>query len=161
LERRWWLCIAPAAACVLDAGLTLAYQPADYWAGRFGAVNEVSPIDRWMLLRHPLAFVAWVATWITAFSFAIRYLPTRAGMAVALTLILGNVSGAYSWVSWRVPAGFWVGDGIDLLIAGLVVVTWAKAGVLASGRAGAEPSAAAYPAAGGGSMVDVAERPGR
>jgi hypothetical protein len=122
--------------------LTLVYQPAAYWAGAVDAVNEISPIDRWMLVRHPLAFVAWVAAWIMAFSVAIRCLPTRVGMAVALTLILGNVSGAYSWVSWRVPAGFWVSYGMDLLIAALLVVTWARAGVLASGRPDAEPGAA-------------------
>jgi hypothetical protein len=126
-------------ACTLDAGLTLFYQPAASWSGGFHAVNEISPIDRWMLLQHPLAFVAWVAAWIAAFSVAIRYLPMRVGMAVALTLILGNVSGAYSWVSWRVPAGFWVSYGMDLLIAALVVATWARAGVLASGKEGGEP----------------------
>ena len=100
------MCVAPAVACALDAGLTLTYQPAAYWVGGFDAVNEISPIDRWMLVRHPLAFMAWVATWITAFSVVIRCLPARGGMAVALTLILGNVSGAYSWMSWRMPAGF-------------------------------------------------------
>ena len=144
--QRWWLCVAPAAACALDAGLTLVYQPAAYWAGAADAVNEISPIDRWMLVQHPLVFVAWVASWITAFSVVIRCLPTRVGMAVALTLILGNVSGAYSWVSWRVPSGFAVSYGMDLFIAALIVVTWAKAGVLASGKGVAEPTSAPDPA---------------
>jgi hypothetical protein len=121
--------------------LTLVYQPTAYWAGAADAVSEISPIDRWMLVRHPLAFAAWVATWIAAFSVAIRCLPTRLGMAVALTLILGNVSGAYSWVSWRAPAGFWVSYGVDVLIAALVLVTWTKAGVLSSGKGDAEPGA--------------------
>jgi hypothetical protein len=101
-----------------------------------------------MLMQHPLAFAVWVVTWIVAFSVAIRSLPERVGMAVAITLILGNVSGAYSWVSWRVPAGFWVSFGMNVFIAALVVVTWAKAGVLTSSTRDAELGAAPDPASG-------------
>lgn len=137
--RRWWLCVAPAVACALDASLTLVFQPETYWTGGFAAVNEISPIDRWMLMQHPIAFAVWVATWIVAFSVVIRCLSARVGMAVAITLILGNVSGAYSWVSWRVPAGFWVSFGMNVFIAALVVVTWAKAGVLTSSTRDATP----------------------
>jgi hypothetical protein len=129
-SRKWWLCVAPASVCAVDATVTLLFQPPTYWAGQFGTVNEGSPIDHWMLVQHPLVFVTWVATWIAAFSTALQYLPTRASLIVSLLLILGNASGASSWLIWRLPSGFWIGYGMFGLFAALIIVTWAKAGVL-------------------------------
>jgi hypothetical protein len=145
--RKWWLCVAPASVCVLDAGLTLAFQPADYWAGQFDKVVEFSPPDRWMLMQHPLAFVAWVGIWISAFSTAILLLPTRASIALAVTLILGNATGASWWVGARLPGGFWIGFGTFLALGILIVATWTRAGVLALPTKHAPPAAAQDPAA--------------
>jgi hypothetical protein len=114
--------------------VTLLFQPPAYWAGQFDKVNEGSPIDHWMLAQHPLVFVTWVASWITAFSVVLRYLPTRVSLTIALLLILGNASGANSWLMLRLPSGFWIGYGMFVLIAALVIVTWGKAGVLSLGK---------------------------
>jgi hypothetical protein len=130
LSRKWWLCVAPAGVCFLDAAVTLIFQPPAYWDGRFDQVNEISPIDRWMLVQHPLVFVAWVATWISLFSVTIRCLPTPISLIVALALVLGNASGASSWIGWRIPHGFWITYVMYLAIAALIVITWGKAGVL-------------------------------
>src|SRR5262249_31947726 len=120
VRRKWWLCVAPASVCALDAAVTLAFQPAAYWAGQFDKVGELSPLDRWMLLQHPLVFVAWVCTWITAFSLVLLWLPTRASLALAVMLILGNATGASSWVNERLPGGFWISYGLFLLIQRVV-----------------------------------------
>jgi hypothetical protein len=85
-----------------------------------------------MLERHPLLFVAWVGVWIAALSLAIRLLPTRASLALAVMLVLGNASGASWWLGARVPGGFWIGYGLFLVIAVLLVFTWVKAGILTS-----------------------------
>jgi hypothetical protein len=142
-KRKWWLCVAPAFVCALDASLTLVFQPAAYWAGKFDKVHEFSPPDRWMLERHPLLFVVWVGVWIAAISLAIRLLPTRASLALAVMLVLGNTSGASSWLGARVPGGFWIGYGLFLAIAVLLVATWVKAGILTSANKLPEPTAAA------------------
>jgi hypothetical protein len=129
-SRKWWLCLAPAIVCALDAGLTLVFQPASYWAGQFQTAQEFSPLDRWLLHQHPLAFVAWAGVWIAAFSLAILRLPTRAGLVLAVTLLFENATGAASWVGARLPGGFWITFGLFLVIAVVVVVTWERAGVL-------------------------------
>ncbi len=141
-RRKWWLCVAPASVCALDAGLTLVFQPAAYWAGQFDKVNEFSPLDRWMLMQHPLAFVAWVGVWIAAFTLVLLWLPTRASLTLAVILILGNATGASSWVGARLPGGFWIGYGLFLVIAVLVVATWNQAGVLEQDNGPPEPAAA-------------------
>jgi hypothetical protein len=139
-RRRWWLCVAPACVCALDAGLTLIFQPAAYWAGQFDRVNEFSPLDRWMLMQHPLAFVAWVGLWISGVCLVLRWLPTRASLALALMLILGNATGASSWIGARISGGFWIGYGLFLVIGALVVATWAQAGLLTLADKSAESS---------------------
>jgi hypothetical protein len=152
--RKWWLCVAPASVCAIDAALTLVFQPAAYWAGEFDQVREFSPLDRWMLAQHPFAFVAWVGIWITAFSLVLLWLPTRFSLALAVTLILGNAAGASSWVGARLPGGFWIGLGFFLVIAMLVVATWQRAGVLAP----ADRSASSVPPF--GHPTRSAEEPG-
>jgi hypothetical protein len=129
-NRKWWLCVAPGCVCAFDAALTLVFQPAGYWAGEFDKVQEFSPPDRWLLAQHPLAFVVWVIVWISAFSLVLRWLPTPASLVLAVTLVLGNASGASSWVGARLPGGFRIGLAIFLVIAGFLVLTWKWAGVL-------------------------------
>jgi hypothetical protein len=141
-ERKWWLCVVPAIVCALDAGLTLVFQSPAYWAGELYKVNEFSPPDRWMLERHPLLFVAWVGAWIAAFSLAIRLLPTRASLALAVILVLGNSSGASWWLA-SLPGGFWLGFGLFVASAVLLVLTWVKAGILTPANKPAVPTPAA------------------
>ena len=124
------MCVAPAIVCALDAGVTLVFQPAAYWAGHYDMVHEFSSPDRWMLKQHPLAFVAWVGVWITGICLLIRLLPTPASLVLSIMLILGNATGASLWVNARLPAGFWLGYGMFLIIGILVVATWYKAGVI-------------------------------
>ncbi len=138
LKRKWWLCVAPASVCAFDAGLTLVFQPATYWAGQFDTVVEFSPPDRWLLAQHRLAFVAWVIVWIAACCLALAWLPTRASLVLALTLILNNATGAGSWVGARLPGGAWLEFGLFLVVGVLVVVTWAQAGVLTGAAAPGE-----------------------
>ena len=129
-KQKLWLCVAPMSVCAFDAGLTLIFQPAAYWAGDYEKVQEFSQPDRWMLLQHPLLFVAWVCVWITGTSTAIFLLPVRVGLIIAITMILGNASGASWWIGARLPYGFWIGFGMFVVIAALVVGTWTKAGLL-------------------------------
>jgi hypothetical protein len=129
-RRKWWLCVAPVCVCLIDVAATLYYQPAAYWSGQFDQVSELSPIDRWMLMQHPLAFAGWVVTWMTGFSVVIRYVPTPISLIAALALMFGNAAGTNSWLSSRIPNGFWICYALFLAIAALVVITWRKAGVL-------------------------------
>jgi hypothetical protein len=119
----------PGERLCLRCGVDALFQPSAYWGGDFEKVQELSQPDRWMLMQHPLLFVAWVLVWIIGFSGAILLLPVRAGLVISITLILGNASGASSWIIAQLPGGFWLGYGMFVMIA-LLLGTWSKAGVL-------------------------------
>lgn len=129
MKRMAWLCVAPVVMCLFDTAVTLYFQPAAYWAGDYARVNEFSPVDRWMLGRHPGLFAAWVMVWITAFCIAILKLPTRIALGIALFLLINNTAGAASWLGRRFPEGGWVQIGLYAVTAALVILTWSRAGV--------------------------------
>jgi hypothetical protein len=41
--RKGWLCVAPAVVCALDAALTLIFQPAAYWSGKWHPSIRLQP----------------------------------------------------------------------------------------------------------------------
>ena len=126
-KSRLWVCVAPVALCLLDQSVTLAYQPAQYWAGDYLQAQEACPPFRWLLQSHPLAFEAGVAIWIAAFAVVIFALPRRAARTVALALVIGHTWGASSWIHEFVPAGYWVVIALFIGSAALTVATWDRA----------------------------------
>jgi hypothetical protein len=126
MQRQFWLCIPPTVLCLLDQGLTLWYQPAEYWAGDYSIANEASPPMRWLLQQHPLAFEAGALVWNVLFCGVLCLLPQRAAMTVCIALVLGHTWGASTWIANFVPFGYWVTIGLFLASAILIVATWER-----------------------------------
>src|SRR6266705_1942933 len=88
-RSRLWLCVAPVAFCLLDVGLTLRGQPAEYWQGDYGTAFEGNPFFRWFLQQHPFAGLGIAVAWISVFSLAILWLPTKLARVGAFTVLFG------------------------------------------------------------------------
>ena len=114
LSKRAWLCIGPAVLCVIDAGVTLAYQPSRYWHQGYQFAHDANPLARWFLEIHPLAFVAASLLWIPAFSAAILRLRFTTARLVALAILFGHAFGASTWLI-REPYGWLWCFGVWLL----------------------------------------------
>jgi hypothetical protein len=93
-----WLCLGPIILTLLDYGMTLAGQPAAYWAGNYLCVREGSALLRWCLHQHPLVFVV-VATAVTGvYCLLIMHWPRRAAHALAAWLMGTHAFGVATWV---------------------------------------------------------------
>jgi hypothetical protein len=126
-SKRLWLCVAPVVLCVLDNALTLAGQPARYWAGDYASREEFNPVMAWALERHPLVLAAQTTAWILLFCALIVVLPLRLAKVLALALSFGNATGAGHWMTWKFDL-YWLYPIHFLASAALVVWTWEKAG---------------------------------
>jgi hypothetical protein len=123
-KKKLLLCVPPVALCALDQTITLVGQSSQYWAGRYHYANEGNPLFCWLLQRHPLAFEAGIAVWILLFGGLIVLLPRRAAMVVSIAIVLGHSWGTATWLSWKMPHGYWLAIGLFLASAILIVWTW-------------------------------------
>jgi hypothetical protein len=96
-RRLFGLCLPPATAASLDAALTLRGQSAEYWAGNYAQVNELSPTFHHLLAYHPLAFVAGFLGWMFIFAAMILLLPRTLALAMSLAVSIGHTWGATTW----------------------------------------------------------------
>jgi hypothetical protein len=105
MKRGAWLCV-PALACyALDVTLTLAGQPAAYWRGDYGAVQEANPLARWLLECSPSAFAGAALGWAVAFTLLLSCWRSRLAVLAALALTLFHAIGAATWLWPRGAAG--------------------------------------------------------
>lgn len=96
------LCVVPVLLAVLDGSVTLAGQPAAYWAGDYSQAREGTPGFRALLAYGPGAYGAGLAAWVLAFVGMILLLPPTPALAVCLVFTLGHTVGAFSWIN-RLP----------------------------------------------------------
>ena len=106
LSQRVWLCVGPAVMCMIDVGLTLAFQPSRYWQEGYQFSHDANPLARWLLELHPLAFLGASLLWILALSAAMFRLRWRTARIAALVVLFGHALGASTWLIRR-PYG-WV-----------------------------------------------------
>ncbi len=100
-RRLLGLCLPPLIFCVLDAGLTLYGQSAEYWSGNYAAVNEGAPTFHDLLQIHPAAFAAGILAWIVVFAVVIVLLPAALALIVSIAVTFAHVAGAGTWI-WHV-----------------------------------------------------------
>ena len=117
-------CRVPWSACMLDQAVTLWYQSASYWRDYSGFADEENPHGRWLLQRHPLAFVAGVLLWAILFTAAIHWLPRRAAMTTALAVTIGHVWGSCTWILNQVRHGYWLCIVLVVVVSSLTVANW-------------------------------------
>jgi hypothetical protein len=117
-RRRLWL-LAPAVALYAgDVGLTLAGQPAAYWAGVYGEAVEANPVAHPLLVRSPWLFVAFASCWLAVLSGIIACGPPQVAGWVAVVVAAAHAIGGGSWL---VRAGPW-----GLVAAGAYIVAAAQ-----------------------------------
>ncbi|MBL7132678.1 MAG: hypothetical protein ISS78_01140 [Phycisphaerae bacterium] len=126
LTKRLWLCICPAAVCVLDQAVTLWSQPTGYLQGNYALAAEASPPFRWLLRLHPLAYVAGAAVGLGLYVAILLLSPRRLAMTTAIIIILGHSWGTATWLVRRVTHGYWVAMALFMVSGILVMVTWEK-----------------------------------
>ncbi len=126
LTRRLWLCICPAAVCVLDQAITLWSQPAGYHQGNYALAVEASPPFKWLLRQHPLAYVGGAAAGLGVYMAILLLSPRRFAMTASIVIILGHSWGTATWLIRHVGHGYWLAMALFVVSGILIMVTWDK-----------------------------------
>lgn len=116
-QRLLGLCVPPAALAFLDGALTLAGQTAEYWAGNYRRVNEVSPTFHHLLSYHPLAFAAGLLAWVLVFCGMILLMPQTLALTTSIAVTVGHTWGATTWLQYRYHYGYQASNGLFLVTA--------------------------------------------
>jgi hypothetical protein len=100
-RRAVGLCGPAVLLSLADWALTLAGQPAAYWAGDYSRAYELSPTFHWLLAAHPALFLAGVLAWVGVFAALILLLPDPPAAMLSVAVAFGHTNGAASWVMHR------------------------------------------------------------
>jgi hypothetical protein len=102
---------------ILDGALTLTGQSADYWAGNYGNVNEMSPTFNHLLSYHPLAFAAGWLGWVVVFCGLILLLPQTLALTTSIAVTVGHVLGSMTWLLYHLHYGYQICGYLHLATA--------------------------------------------
>jgi hypothetical protein len=120
IERRLiGLALPPVAFCALDMSLTLWGQSAEYWAGNYSHVNEVSPTLNSLLQISPVAFIVGCVSIALLGVTTILLLPEGLALITSIAGVLGGTYGASTWLLFRFHCGY---PWINLLLLSAAVV---------------------------------------
>jgi hypothetical protein len=139
---RAYLAAAALVPFALDILLTSLGQPARYWSGERGTVNEANPVAASLLTVHPVLFLAGALCYAIVFTGGIYALPKPVAWWLSIALVLAHSGGARSWL-WHFTAHYTVWEGI---LNGSTAVLVAACFLRAARRAHETESAAARPA---------------
>lgn len=95
--RHFWLPFYIAA--IVDLGLTLLAQPAEYWRD-FSKVNEASPHAALALQIHPLVYIAGAILYLYFLPKILNRFSVGLGCPIFFALFLGHVWGGTGWI-WQ------------------------------------------------------------
>src|SRR5262249_24068386 len=109
------LLVPMSIAWVLDAALTISFQPPGYWAGDPSQVAEEMVIVRFLLGAHPLLLIAGSSAYLALWYFATLAVPPRVGRYIATVFTGGHTWGASSWAWHFVPGAYWVILGLHVM----------------------------------------------
>ena len=121
-RRLLGLCIPPVMFAALDGALTLTGQSAEYWAGNYGRVNELSPTFNHLLSYHPLAFAAGVLTWMLVFCGMILLMPQTLALTTSIAVTVGHSLGSMTWLLYWIPYGYQMYGYLSITTALVLVV---------------------------------------
>ena len=94
-------------AFLLDSGLTLKGQPAEYWAGQYSYTTEGAPFMRRLYMIHPIAAVGGYMCWAGILLGLLVLLPERLAVVLAIAVVFGHVAGAYTWLIPALTVGWY------------------------------------------------------
>ena len=95
---RLWLCLPALLTGAIDGSLTLIGQGKFYWNGNYAAVNEFSPMFRWLLQQHPSAFIGGFLLYLVLVSTLLVYIPNKLAKILSLTMVLAHTWGTTTWL---------------------------------------------------------------
>lgn len=124
MRHRPWLCLPPVLVAVFDVGLTLCGQSQAYWSGDYAATREIAPHARWLLRRHPAAFIAAASVYLVAVCAVITVAPRTLAKIVAVALVMGHVWGACTWLRYRYGVPYWGQLLFFLIVASITVIAF-------------------------------------
>jgi hypothetical protein len=102
---RWWLCLAPTAACWADVTATLVGQGRPYWNCGFARVTEFNPLARVLLSVHPAAFVAAACVSTVLVAAFIRYANRPLALCASFVVTFCHAVAAACWLLRASPWG--------------------------------------------------------
>src|SRR5262245_11645134 len=85
-------------ALLLDNGLTLHGQPAEYWAGDHSQTTEGAPFYRKLYVWHPAAAVCGYLVWAGLLGGLLILLPEVLAVVLSIAVVFGHTAGAYTWI---------------------------------------------------------------
>lgn len=106
--NKLWLFLPFLLVFLIDAGITLANQPGDYWAGDHRIHNEMFALFAWGLAHGPWAFVLVCAAWLLVFGALILLLPRLLAEILSLSLVSGHTWGAMTWLVYQLNLNYFV-----------------------------------------------------
>lgn len=116
------LLLPAVLACAADVAATLAGQGADYWSGRWAAVDEGNPAARLLLQVHPSLFLLAAVASCIVVAVAVYRLNDRLALVVSFLVTFGHAVAASGWLVRFGVAG--VVSGVLLLIAFERLLSW-------------------------------------
>jgi hypothetical protein len=127
--RKLWLCLPPTLTAGIDHGITLWFQPPDYWAGNYAKADEACPPAEWLMKLHPLANEVGLLAWLLLVWGLVLVLPRLAGLAMCLCVTIGHTWGASSWLSVKLDEPYWFNIALCIVSGALLALALEAAGV--------------------------------
>ena len=131
-SNRIWITIPAVGLALADAGVTLIFQPGDYWNQGFHLAVENNPMGRALMVQHPALFLVGIAIWILIVTGLVLWIPHPWEQIVALTVILGHTWGVSIWLYQNASSAYWFRMSLFLVIALVTMACWRAAGVARS-----------------------------
>jgi hypothetical protein len=125
--RKLWLCLPPTLLALMDHGITLWFQPPEYWAGDYSTAQEANPHAAWLMQRHPLANEVGFAAYLALVCVLTVKLPRRLGQMLSLGVTIGHTWGTTTWLPDRVQGDYWLSIALCAFAAVVVVLSWSAA----------------------------------
>ena len=124
---RFWILLPALAMILFDLGLTMYFQPQEYWQVSYDLTSERSPIGTFLLSFHPNAFLAFMFAYISVITLLVFWLPGPWHKIISLALVVGHTAGVYSWISHR---SYWSVILIFIVVAAFTEFSWQRAELL-------------------------------
>ncbi len=119
VRARLWLLLPAVCLFAGDISMTLAGQPATYWAGDYSTAAEYNPIVFPLLARHPALFVAGALLWLGLAAALVLLWRHSLTVWLAMAIALGSALGASTWLA-RHGAGGWILAVVYLSAAAII-----------------------------------------
>ena len=120
-----WFCLPVVSCMLMDAGVSLGFQPAAYWSDP-ASMHEGNPAWAALLARGPAAFVGGFLLYCLLIAFLLVWLTGALQKLLGMFVLLAHSYGAASWCHVELPARtyWWALLGVLLAEALTFALYW-------------------------------------